>query len=544
MSAARRTLSAELAQLWEGLRLVVLDVETTVPPKTGPLRAVSLAAVTCRDGSTRGAWHTFINPEVPIDAHSSRIHGIFDDLVVSEPTFADVAHLLADTLRERADERVVLCAHNVRFDASVLRAEFKRAGVEMPDVAVLDTMGKLTALAGVRPASKSLADLLVSLGLTNARPHDALADAQACAQAALVLLQRVAAAGHTNFDDVLQRVSGRAHTLGINPSRARQARVRKVTVVSASTEHLDSHAVVLSARASRKRLWDWGDQVAECGVLRCELVDDRVREGLAPLSARVTHVETALQERVDAGDTPGAATVLAALVPILAELHKRSSSQHARSAALAWQKAWAPALAALGRCDDDDLCPACRRGEACALDTWPESIARTALGDLTKSARSVLAAGGKGRGTGIFTTWRSRNVDPRVADAAVWLTVQHYRENRDLDGAMALIQQAWRTGCRHPELASDYAARVAAPGRDTDLTRAIEICDEALATRGNSSAEGWNRLLSRRQQLDGRARRLATYASKSVDAQGNPVAVRAHTPAQPRRTRTPRFARP
>ena len=83
-----------------------------------------------------------------------------------------------------------------------------------------------------------------------------------------------------------------------------------------------------------------------------------------------------------------------------------------------------------------------------------------------------------------------------------------------------------------------------APGRDTDLTRAIEICDEALATRGNSSAEGWNRLLSRRQQLDGRACHLATYASKSVDAQGNAVVVRAHTPTQPWRTRTPRFARP
>ncbi len=538
----------KLVSLWAGLRLVVIDTETTPSPDGGPLRTVSLAAVTCRGGVMRGTWHTLVDPDVPIAPAASRIHGITDELVVGEPRFSAVAQQVLSVLEERDDERTVLCAHNASFDVAVLRAELARVGLDLPDVALLDTMGALPALVGVRPASKSLEGLLNVLGLTNPQPHQALADAQSCAQAALLLLERAAAAGFDDFDTLHAQLGRRTHTHAVKPNRrAFDAASASASAPASnlSATHLEGHSSLLGRRPSRPQLWAWSEQVRECATLRCEHLTGRVSEAQAPARVLLAELHEVLDERISVSDTAGTATVLAALLPLLDQMERRGS-QSRRTATLRWEKSWGPRLSALGRCGEDaqSRCPACRAQETCALDAWPEVVGAIALGDPEAAAGTLLGVSGARKGKGTYATWRASGVDARVADAALWRVVEHQKRTGHDDRAVALERQAWASGCRHPDLASDYAGRIAVAGKKRDLTRALKVCDDAFAARAGSTLEGWTRLLSRRQQVAGRLQRLNVRASGAFDEDGNAIPARAHTPQNPRRTRVPRFARP
>jgi hypothetical protein len=67
------------------------------------------------------------------------------------------------------------------------------------------------------------------------------------------------------------------------------------------------------------------------------------------------------------------------------------------------------------------------------------------------------------------------------------------------------------------------------------------VCDKALASRAGSTHEGWTRLLSRRNQLQGRVERANVRYADILDEDGNPVPLRRHHPEWPRRTRPTRF---
>ncbi len=68
-----------------------------------------------------------INPEMPIPATSSAIHGIYDDDVADSPTFREVARTIANDI-----EGCDLAGFNSnRFDIPVLAEEFLRAGVDI-----------------------------------------------------------------------------------------------------------------------------------------------------------------------------------------------------------------------------------------------------------------------------------------------------------------------------------------------------------------------------------------------------------------------------
>jgi len=530
------------AALWGGVRIIVIDTETICPPGGGPLRAVSLAAVTCRAGTVRGKWETLVNPGIPVDRNSLRIHGITDEHLVGEPTFADVSGLLLPLLAQRDGERLVLAGHNIRFDIAVLRTELALIGLELPDIALLDTMGKLPALVDVRPTGSSLAALLESLGIINSRPHQALADAVACADALVALLDLVATRGHTDFDSLLAEVSGSSTTLTVTANGKSRASTKGGTPALPAA-HLEGHATVLSRRAGRKMLDAWHDQVAECAVLRCRHLDDRVAQAEAPPLVVLAQAERVLAERAALGDTAGAATVLNAMLPLLGHLPPGRGRLGFRSAPLAWAKLWSALLTPLGRCRDDDRCQCCHRSEPCALDIWFDTVAHLALGDSGQYARGFFEPTGREAGTGAYTNWIRTGTGPRIADAAVWLCVEHWRTVGQAVRGEQIIQLAWNAGCRHPDIADAYAGQLAAPGRLPDLTAAILVCDQALAARAGSTHEGWIRLAARQNQLGGRQQRLTFRPSGKLDEDGNPIPVRRHHPDAPRRTRPSRFLR-
>ncbi len=157
--------------------LAVIDVETTGLNPYRHDRVVEVAAVLLIPGQGIVAeLATLVNPER--DVGPTRIHGITASDVINAPRFVDIAGHLGGLLRGA----VLLAGHNVRFDISFLQSEFRRAGIEMPPYATLDTM----TLAGGGTLATCCADHGVEFdGTAHAALHDA--------RAAACLLQRMLA---------------------------------------------------------------------------------------------------------------------------------------------------------------------------------------------------------------------------------------------------------------------------------------------------------------------------------------------------------------
>lgn len=531
--------AAAVARLWAGVRLVVVDTETVIAD--GEVRVVSVAVVTCRAGLVRGKWQALVNADVPVDPDSARIHGLTDEHLAGEPSFAEVADTLRSALTAADGETVVFVAHYAAFDAGVLRAEFERIGQDIPDLAILDTAGRLPALVGVR-AGKSLADLAAALGVAQARPHDALDDAHVCAEAVTELLNRAAGAGATDFDALLADV-GHDHTTRtvpvVDPANLRRRSKRSKPLPA---DHVEGHATLLGARAGNRMLADWQDQVRECARLRCRHLDDRVANAGPRPATLIPLLEDVLDDTLAAGDVPGAATVLGALIPLLPDRPPNKGRLGFRNAQLAWTKTWAPRLEHL-RCGSRDRCPACRRHEPCPLDTWPDTVAAAALGDPDRYARGFFETTGKEAGTGAYTTWCDKGAGI-IADTAVAICIDHWRAIGQATRAVQVAQLAWGAGCRHPDVVDAYAGQVAAAGARTDLRAALAAAKRTLRARRGSTHEAWNRLQARSHQLAGQLERLRVRPSGRVDVDGNPIPLRRHHPATPRRSRPRRFARP
>lgn len=100
--------------------LVFLDIETT-GARAGESRITEIGALRVEDHQVVATFKQLINPETPIPAFITRMTGISNDMVWSEPTFQGVAHDLELFLHD-----AVFVAHNVNFDYSFIRAEFAR----------------------------------------------------------------------------------------------------------------------------------------------------------------------------------------------------------------------------------------------------------------------------------------------------------------------------------------------------------------------------------------------------------------------------------
>jgi DNA polymerase-3 subunit epsilon len=104
--------------------LVFLDLETT---GLSPMhdRIVELAIIKVTPGGDVIERVRRFNPGVPIPAEASAVHGISDEDVLHEASFAQRARALAELL-----DTCDLAGFNIRrFDLPMLIAEFRRAGV-------------------------------------------------------------------------------------------------------------------------------------------------------------------------------------------------------------------------------------------------------------------------------------------------------------------------------------------------------------------------------------------------------------------------------
>ncbi len=105
--------------------LVFFDLETTGINITKD-RIVEISLLKVHPNGKEEIKSRLINPEMPIPAQPTAIHGITDDDVKDSPTFKQVAKSLADML-----EGCDLAGFNSsRFDVPMLSEEFLRAGVD------------------------------------------------------------------------------------------------------------------------------------------------------------------------------------------------------------------------------------------------------------------------------------------------------------------------------------------------------------------------------------------------------------------------------
>lgn len=168
------------------LPLVSIDTETTgKDPELD--RIVEVACVFWRDGAVveRRTW--LLNPGRSIPADVVAVHGITDEQVRDQPTFAGVKDELLAALTG-----CVPVAYNAEFDRRFLQAEFDRTRphrLEPPslrrEVEWIDPLIWARKLQE-QERSRSLAEVCDRLGVRLARAHRAADDAEA---ALLVLIE-------------------------------------------------------------------------------------------------------------------------------------------------------------------------------------------------------------------------------------------------------------------------------------------------------------------------------------------------------------------
>jgi DNA polymerase III subunit epsilon len=151
-----------------GKIFAVIDIETT-----GGLAnrdKITEIAIVLFDGDRIiDQWDTLINPERSIPPEITRITGITNQMVADAPKFYEVASKVVEMT-----EGTVFVAHNVRFDYSFIKEEFRQLGYTFTKKQLCTV--RLTRKAFPGLSSYSLGNLIRHFGISVANRHRALDD--------------------------------------------------------------------------------------------------------------------------------------------------------------------------------------------------------------------------------------------------------------------------------------------------------------------------------------------------------------------------------
>jgi len=147
---------------------VFLDLETTGGKASGD-RITEVALIEVFDGEVIDQYQSLVNPETSISQFITNLTGIDDEMVADAPVFADIAEDLLSKLLGKT-----LVAHNVRFDHSFLKNEFRRIGLDYR-TKVLCTV-KLSRMLMPELVKHSLDNLIHVHGLFVESRHRAMGD--------------------------------------------------------------------------------------------------------------------------------------------------------------------------------------------------------------------------------------------------------------------------------------------------------------------------------------------------------------------------------
>ncbi len=194
--------SAELGErALRDLEFVVFDTETTGLKLRHGDRVISIGACRIVNGRllAREQFDQRVNPQRPIPAESTRIHGLSDADVAEAPPIT----VVLPRFREFVGHGV-LVAHNAAFDLLAVSQQAEEAGVEF-SMPVLDTLFLSRALDPTLELHglDALAERF-RIGFEPGTRHTALGDARVTAELLLTLLPRLEARGIRTLAQALE----------------------------------------------------------------------------------------------------------------------------------------------------------------------------------------------------------------------------------------------------------------------------------------------------------------------------------------------------
>jgi DNA polymerase-3 subunit epsilon len=160
----------------------IVDIETTGGYAAN--HRITEVAIYLHDGiQITDTFHTLINPGRNIPYYITGLTGITSEMVITAPTFAEIAQQLFQKLDGK-----VFVAHNAHFDYAFLKKEFEQAGINWQTKKLCTVRLSRKIIPGLR--SYSLGSLAESLGIVISHRHRAGGDAAATVKIFDQLLQR------------------------------------------------------------------------------------------------------------------------------------------------------------------------------------------------------------------------------------------------------------------------------------------------------------------------------------------------------------------
>jgi DNA polymerase III epsilon subunit family exonuclease len=202
-----------LLQILRDIPLAFLDVETTGASADFGHRVIELGIVRVENGKTVAEHQQLIDPQRRISPGVTALTGISQAMVNGQPTFSQQLPAAMKLM-----EGAAIIGHNIRFDLSFLRREFRRCGLEivaaLNDTAVMDTVRIARRRFG--RGGNALQKLAPRLGVQPTVAHRALADAQTTA-AVFEKLMESAGGWDMSLCDAFAAQGGPMGLLPINP---------------------------------------------------------------------------------------------------------------------------------------------------------------------------------------------------------------------------------------------------------------------------------------------------------------------------------------
>jgi DNA polymerase-3 subunit epsilon len=162
------------------MKFAIVDIETT--GGTAYDARITEIAIFIHDGKqVIHQFHSLVNPQMQVPRFITGLTGITNEMVATAPLFADIAEEIFNITND-----CVFVAHNVNFDYSFIRQEFKNVGIDFKRKKVCTVRLSRAILPGY--PSYSLGNISANLGIKITGRHRATGDAEATVKLFEILL--------------------------------------------------------------------------------------------------------------------------------------------------------------------------------------------------------------------------------------------------------------------------------------------------------------------------------------------------------------------
>ncbi len=222
------------------MREIVFDTETTgLSPANGD-KLVEIGCIEMVNRVETGkTFHTFLNPERPMDPAAFAVHGLSDNFLSDKPLFEDRVEDFLDFIDDSP-----LVAHNASFDFAFINAELAACGrLKVAMTRMVDTL--VLARTKFPGAKHSLDALCTRFGIDRSHRvlHGALLDAQLLAQVYVELTggRQIGLGLDTGPRPPLTLLNG-----GLDEGERPRSAPRPARIFAASEEELDRHRAFIA----------------------------------------------------------------------------------------------------------------------------------------------------------------------------------------------------------------------------------------------------------------------------------------------------------